>query len=108
MDLVEEREVFEGGNVKIRLPGVKKGDMASRSFKPEVRVFSLQFSPTGQQWAAATTEGLLIYSLNANLVFDPWDLQLDITPSSVRAALHEEDYSNGLFQNSKILILYAF
>lgn len=36
MDLVEEREVFEGGNVKIRLPGVKKGDMASRIFKPEV------------------------------------------------------------------------
>lgn len=34
--LIEEREEREGGNVAIRLPGVKKGDMASRVFKPEV------------------------------------------------------------------------
>lgn len=110
VDLVEEREVFEGGNVKIRLPGAKKGDMAARSFKPEVRVFSLQFSPTGQQWAAATTEGLLLYSLNANLIFDPWDLQLGITPASVRSALNQEDYSNGLlsFQNVYIFINFYF
>lgn len=64
MALVEEREQLEGGNVAIRLPGVLKGDMASRNFKPEVRVFSVRFSPTGQSWAAATTEGLLIYSLD--------------------------------------------
>lgn len=44
VDLVEEREVFEGGNVKIRLPGVKKGDMASRSFKPEACVKQKIFS----------------------------------------------------------------
>lgn len=87
--------MLEGGNVTIRLPGVRKGDMASRSFKPEVRVFSLQFSPTGQQWAAATTEGLLIYALNSGLIFDPWDLQLGITPAAVRSALEEEDFSNG-------------
>lgn len=36
MALVEEREEREGGNVTIRLPGVRKGDMASRVFKPEV------------------------------------------------------------------------
>lgn len=34
--LVEEREQREGGNVELRLPGVQKGDMASRAFKPEV------------------------------------------------------------------------
>lgn len=45
--LIEEREEFEGGNKTIRLPGVRKGDMAARAFKPEVRVFGLQFSPTG-------------------------------------------------------------
>lgn len=68
-------------------------------------MFSLQFSPTGQQWAAATTEGLLIYSLNSNLVFDPWDLQLGITPASVREALNKDDYSNGLFNTIKFLPL---
>lgn len=47
MALVEEREEYQGGNVAIRLPGVRSGDMAARSFKPEVRVHCLQFSPTG-------------------------------------------------------------
>lgn len=44
LDLIEKRE---DSNVKIRLPGVLEGDMAARSFKPEVRVFDVAFSPTG-------------------------------------------------------------
>jgi len=46
--LVEEREELEGGNVKLRLPGVRSGDLGARNFKPEVRVYCLQFSPTGK------------------------------------------------------------
>lgn len=100
--LVEEREDKEGGNVALRLPGVKKSDMAARNYKPEVRVMSIQFSPTGQQWAAATTEGLLVYSLNSGLVFDPWDLQIGITPQSVRAAVADNDHSNALTMAIKL------
>ena len=36
----------EGKNIS--LPGVKKGDMAARNWKPEVRVSCVQFSPTGK------------------------------------------------------------
>ena len=43
--LVEDRD--DDDNVALRLPGVRRGDMASRSFKPEVRVSQMQFSPTG-------------------------------------------------------------
>jgi hypothetical protein len=43
--LIEQREE---GDVSIKLPGVKKGDMAARSFKPEVRIFGIKFSPTGK------------------------------------------------------------
>ncbi|CAH1131380.1 unnamed protein product [Ceutorhynchus assimilis] len=100
--LIEEREEREGGDVAIKLPGVRKGDMSSRVIKPEVRILSLQFSPTGQQWAAATTEGLLIYSLTSGLVFDPWDLQIGITPMAVRQALKENDYLNALTMSMKI------
>lgn len=106
--LVEEREENEGGNVTLRLPGVKSGDMASRSIKPEVRVYSLQFSPTGQAWAAATTEGLLIYSLDVGLVFDPFQLELGITPETVKKTLNEEEYTKALMMalklNEKLLI----
>lgn len=64
MALVEQRDSLEGGNVAIRLPGVQRGDMASRNYKPEIRVYSVRFSPTAQCWAAATTEGLLVFSLD--------------------------------------------
>lgn len=37
--LIEEREELEGGNVAIKLPGVRKGDMAARNFKPEVIIY---------------------------------------------------------------------
>lgn len=47
IDLIEERETREGGNVKLKLPGVYKGDLAARTFKPEVNVFDVKFSPTG-------------------------------------------------------------
>lgn len=47
VNLIEQREQLEGGNVALQLPGVKKGDMAARAFRPEVRVSCLQFSPTG-------------------------------------------------------------
>ncbi|XP_017785717.1 PREDICTED: periodic tryptophan protein 2 homolog [Nicrophorus vespilloides] len=102
LKLVEEREELEGGKVAIRLPGVRKGDMAARNFKPEIRVFSVQFSPTGQQWTAATTEGLLIYSLNTGVVFDPWELQMNITPSSVRKAITDNDSTNALMMSMKL------
>lgn len=42
--LIEQRDEE---NTAIRLPGVRHGDMSSRSFKPEIRVFSVEFSPTG-------------------------------------------------------------
>uniref|UniRef100_A0A8B9HWS9 PWP2 small subunit processome component n=1 Tax=Astyanax mexicanus TaxID=7994 RepID=A0A8B9HWS9_ASTMX len=36
----------DGDGVHLTLPGVKRGDMSSRHFKPEIRVTSLRFSPT--------------------------------------------------------------
>lgn len=49
----------------------------------------------GQAWAAATTEGLLIYSLDTGVVFDPFQLEQSITPDSIRKTLQEEDWAKG-------------
>uniref|UniRef100_A0A1A7YT44 PWP2 periodic tryptophan protein homolog n=1 Tax=Iconisemion striatum TaxID=60296 RepID=A0A1A7YT44_9TELE len=83
----------DGDEVNISLPGVRKGDMSSRNFKPEIRVSSLRFSPTGRSWAATTTEGLLVYSLDGSLVFDPYDLDLDVTPASIRKQLRLKEWT---------------
>ncbi|KAK9507278.1 hypothetical protein O3M35_007173 [Rhynocoris fuscipes] len=122
-DFINRRKLTEFGNVNliemrdendkdiIRLPGSRKTDMASRSFKPEVRVMSLIFSPTNQAWAAATTEGLLIYSIDAGGVFDPYELEETITPQSIRAAAasraHSEALMKALRLNEKILLRYV-
>lgn len=70
--------------------------MSSRHFKPEIRVSSLRFSPTGRSWAATTTEGLLVYSLDGSLVFDPYDLDLDVTPASIRKQLRLQDWASAI------------
>ncbi|MCJ1246856.1 hypothetical protein MMC30_004065 [Trapelia coarctata] len=74
------------------LPGSQRGDMSLRKTRPQVRVTSLAFSPTAQAFCAASTEGLLIYSLENTLQFDPFDLDLSITPASTLATLAQGDY----------------
>ncbi|XP_037895786.1 periodic tryptophan protein 2 homolog isoform X1 [Glossina fuscipes] len=102
MALIEQREETEGGKVAIRLPGVQKGDMAARHFKPEVKVFSVKFSPTGQSFAAACTEGLCIYSLDKGVVFDPFNLSLEVTPKAVKDAVKNGEFSKALIMALKL------
>ncbi|KAH8888717.1 WD40 repeat-like protein [Thozetella sp. PMI_491] len=72
------------------LPGAKRGDPSNRKRMPEVRVNGVAFSPGGTSFCAASTEGLLIYSLDYTLQFDPFDLNMEITPASTLAVLQQE------------------
>lgn len=79
------------------LPGSKRGDPSSRKKIPEVRVTSVGFSPDGTAFCAASTEGLLIYSLDNDVQFDPFDLNIEITPASTLAVLEtDKDYLKAL------------
>ncbi|XP_022257607.1 periodic tryptophan protein 2 homolog [Limulus polyphemus] len=51
---------------------------------------------TGRAWSTATTEGLLIYSLDHNLLFDPFQLEANITPTEIRKTLREKKHSKAL------------
>lgn len=74
------------------LPGSARGDPSARSVRPQVRVTSVRFSPTSLAFAAASTEGLLVYSTDTEVVFDPFDLDLDVTPQSVSESLSEKNW----------------
>jgi len=54
---------------------------------------AVRTAPTGRSWACLTDEGLLLYSLDESLLFDPFDLEVDVTPETIRGAIDEE---NGL------------
>lgn len=79
------------------LPGSKRGDPSARQKLPEVRVSGVGFSPAGTAFCAASTEGLLIYSVDNEVQFDPFDLNMEITPASTLAVLeNEKDYLKAL------------
>jgi periodic tryptophan protein 2 len=78
------------------LPGSKRGDAAQRKIAPEVRVPGVTFSPTGRAFCAASTEGLLLYSLDAGATFDPFDLDIDVTPESTLSTLTRGEWLKAL------------
>jgi periodic tryptophan protein 2 len=90
------------------LPGAQKGDASRRRYRPEARTKCVKFSPTGRSWAAASTEGLLIYSVDEELAFDPFELDLSITPQSILDVLLNHEYLKALIMafrlNEKPLI----
>ena len=56
----------------------------------------MALSPTGRSWAAATSEGVLLYSLDDDMIFDPTDLAEDVTPAAVLRALGSGAYLRAL------------
>ncbi|KAI8982130.1 WD40-repeat-containing domain protein [Mycotypha africana] len=96
----------------LSLPGTRTGDLSVRRTRPEVKSNAVRFSPTGRAWTAATTVGLMIYSLDEDIIFDPFDLEVDITPDTVIEALKEKEYLKSLCMafrlNEKPLIHKVF
>jgi periodic tryptophan protein 2 len=80
-----------------RMPGAKgNADPGARQKRREIMTTCVRFSPTGRAWAAAGTEGLLVFSLDEALVFDPLDIDVDVTPLAVKTALQETRYAQAL------------
>jgi periodic tryptophan protein 2 len=80
----------------LRLPGAKRGDDGSRSSKVEVLTNQVSFSSTGREWAAVSSEGLHVYSLDEDMIFDPISLTENITPAAVESRISSGDFSVAL------------
>ena len=90
------------------LPGATRGDLSARRTQREVRVTAVAFSPTGRAFCTASTEGLLIYSLDNAIEFDPFDLDTNITPASTLQAVKERDFLLALimaFRLNELLLI---
>mmetsp|Transcript_6250 Transcript_6250/g.22223 ORF Transcript_6250/g.22223 Transcript_6250/m.22223 type:complete len:926 (-) Transcript_6250:29-2806(-) len=86
---VEEADVSGSDEEKApdeTLPGVTRGDLSSRKTRPEIRSTCVRFSPTGRAFSAATTEGLMVFTLDESLTFDPFDLDENVTPAAAAKA----------------------
>ncbi|KAG5185442.1 periodic tryptophan protein 2 [Tribonema minus] len=64
--------------------------------KEAVRTTCVRFSPTGQEWAAATPHGVLLFALDDVTAFTPTDLDEDATPAAARAAIARRDWARAI------------
>ncbi|CAJ0964733.1 unnamed protein product, partial [Ranitomeya imitator] len=90
-EFLDRRKMTQFGSLAL----VDEGERGMH-FKPEIRVTSLRFSPTGRSWAATSTEGLLIYSLDSSSVFDPFQLDEEVTAGSVHQTLRKREWTRAL------------
>ena len=61
---------------------------------------AFRMAATGRAWAALTGEGILVYTLDDRLQFDPFDLDCNLTPAAVTEAL-----ASGAFLKALVLAL---
>lgn len=88
----EDDRVFDA----LRLPGTKRGDDGSRSSRVEVLTLQVGFSATGREWATVSMEGLHVYSLDEDMIFDPISLTEAVTPAAVTSRLSSGDFAMAL------------
>ncbi|KAJ4821206.1 Periodic tryptophan protein 2-like protein [Rhynchospora pubera] len=77
------------------------GSMQNRG-RPVARTKCLRIAPTGRSWASATTEGVLLYSVDDSFVFDPTDLDMDVTPEKVEEALADDQKQRALLLSLRL------
>jgi periodic tryptophan protein 2 len=96
----DEAIMDKSGPSSFRLPGAKQvTDAGSRKHRTEVLTTQVSFSPTGRDWAAISGEGLHIYSLDDDMLFDPIALTEAITPAAVQSNLRAHKYSVALLMS---------
>lgn len=78
------------------MPGAKRGDDGSRRSKTEVLTLQVAFSSTGREWAAISGEGLHVFSLDEDMIFDPISLTEEITPAAVENKLAKGNHGLAL------------
>jgi len=86
-------EDSDGQGVPLPRAAVRRSERVTRL---AVRAMCVRFSPDGRAWAAASTEGLLIFSLDDALLFDPSGLELETTPAAVAEAVRRREFSRAL------------
>jgi periodic tryptophan protein 2 len=62
----------------------------------------VRFCPTSLHWADVTTEGLVIYSLESDLAFDPIDLDIDLTPQNLLSVFKKGECSKALLMSLRM------
>ena len=81
------------------LPGAKTAkNLLQRNTRLAVRIKCVRFSPDGTQFAAATTEGLILYSnkQESEAYFNPFMIDEEVSIDNIIAKVKSEEYLTAL------------
>lgn len=81
------------------LPGAKRTDDGSRKSRVEVLTMQVAFSPTGREWSTVSGEGLHVYSLDEDMIFDPMALTEAVTPGAVQTNMRKGKHGVALLMS---------
>ncbi|KAL7434608.1 hypothetical protein ACHAXH_005321 [Discostella pseudostelligera] len=95
----EHDSADESNELSPHLPGAKRTDDGSRKSRVEVLTMQVAFSPTGREWSTVSGEGLHVYSLDDDMIFDPLALTEAVTPSAVQANIRKGKYGMALLMS---------
>jgi len=95
----DEHDSADDEDYGSHLPGAKRRDDGSRKSRTEVLTMEVAFSPTGREWATVSGEGLHVYSLDEDMIFDPIALTEAVTPDAVRTNLRKAKYGVALLMS---------
>ena len=95
----EHDSADESNMLSPHLPGAKRADDGSRKSRVEVLTMQVAFSPTGREWSTVSGEGLHVYSLDDDMIFDPLALTEAVTPSAVQANIRKGKYGMALLMS---------
>lgn len=65
----------------------------SKGVRAELMAAAVRFSPSGGEWAVASTAGLQVYALDEGLLFAPVDLDTACTPQGVYLAIGSHQHA---------------
>lgn len=68
----------------------------------EAAARQVKWCPTGRGFSAATPEGLLVFISADERIVDPVELEVDITPDAVQAAVEKEEWVNALVMSIRL------
>lgn len=56
----------------------------------------------GQSWVAACTEGLVVFSLEADIIFDPFQLDSNVTPETIQDTSLRGEHTKALLMSLRM------
>ena len=93
----ERHEADDDEDDDLALPGAKRAKVSgSRLARATARVNAVAFSPSGRSFVAVAPGAILVYSLDDDATFAPFDVDEAVTPKAVLDALHRKDPGKAL------------